>query len=168
MKEMNVKDMTETEESIHDNSLDLNVLEIDENAPSEVKKANDIVEKLNKNQKEAIVKIAEYKFQGPIPHPSILAGYSKIDANLPDRIIKMAEKEQNAAIDHSKEVLRLQGRDVLWGMIFAFTIVIITIVAGVILILNDKDVIGIGTLLTGVGGVVALFFHSNKNDKETK
>ncbi|MEJ8736721.1 DUF2335 domain-containing protein [Erysipelotrichaceae bacterium HCN-30851] len=106
---------------------DSNFLDVDENAPDYIKNANDILEKLKPEEKEAVIQIAEYKFSGPIPHPSILAGYNKIDPGIADRIVKMAEKEQEAVIEHRKSILKLQGRDYLLGAVFLFIIVITTI-----------------------------------------
>ncbi len=39
--------------------------------------------------------ISATHYSGPIPPPATLEGYGKIDPTFPDRIISMAEKEQN-------------------------------------------------------------------------
>ncbi len=48
---------------------------------------------------------------GPIPHPDLMASYEKITPGLADRIMKMAEQNQEANIEHQKNVLNFQARD---------------------------------------------------------
>lgn len=165
--EVKEKNIESSEDDILDkNESDLfDIISIDEHAPKKVKDANDVYEKLEPNQKEAVTTLVRYQFSGPLPHPSILKGYDDIEKGFADRIVKMAEKDQDAQIKNNEKVLKLQGRDVLIGSIFAFITVISILVAGVILLLNDKDTAGLGTLLSGGAMLVGLFIHS-KSGKE--
>ena len=62
---------------------------------------------------------------GPLPPPEILADYKKIQENLPDRIVKMAEIEQKS-----------KHRHIYIGQFSAITIGVITIIGGIIVILS--------------------------------
>ena len=155
-------------ESLEVNEPDLlDIIDIDENAPKKVREANDVYEQLKPQEKEAVTTLVAYQFKGPLPHPSILKGYEDIEKGLADRIVKMAERDQEAHIKNNDKILQFQGRDALLGSIFAFLTVIGVLIAGVILLLNDKDLAGFVTLIAGAGSIVALFLRS-KDHKEDK
>lgn len=141
------------------------IIKIDENTPADVIEASEVVDKMEEHQKQAIATIVKYQFKGPLPHPSILKGYNDIQDGIADRIVKMAEKDQDAEIENNKQVLKYQARDSLLGAIFSFLTVMTTFIVGLILILNDKDVVGMGSLLTGIGVILKLFLGKDKKEK---
>ena len=46
------------------------------------------------------------KHSGPIPHPEIMRGYSSIDPSFPERIMKMAERNNDASIEHEEYLIK--------------------------------------------------------------
>ena len=109
--------------------------------------------------------------QGPIPAPEIIAGYEKVLAGSADRIIKMAEKEQ----DH-RHKLQIQNQIQLgWltfiGQLFAFVIGVSGVAGGIYLVKNDKSVTGFSVFFTSLAALVGIFFYNRKRSKppqETK
>ena len=85
-------------------------------------------------KESARVSVASQKtmtFAGPLPPPSVLQQYGEIEASYPERIIAMAEKEQNAVHTLQKETFALerklmeeQLRTVKKGQIYAFILAI--------------------------------------------
>jgi uncharacterized membrane protein len=87
---------------------------------------------------------------GPIPSPEIIGGYEKVLAGSADRIIKMAEKEQ----EHRHKV-QLRGQTQIAtitfiGQMFAFLMGICGIGGGIYLVNNDKSIVGFSVFFTSL------------------
>lgn len=74
--------------------------------------------------------LAEYAefYDGPIPTPEILRGYRDIQADLPERIVRMAEKAGDAIIEENRTKLKLAEN----GQKYAAALVFAALVAGVL------------------------------------
>ena len=57
-------------------------------------------------------------FQGPLPHPEILAKYDSILPGAAERILVMAEKEQNHRINSDEKIIKGQIKQFSIGGIF--------------------------------------------------
>lgn len=103
-------------------------------------------------------------YAGPIPHHDVIKGYGEIDESFPDRIIKMSEKELDHRIEledfYIKESIKLNKI----GMFFAFCITLTALIAGFVLIYNDKDGIGIASIIGALAGVIGFFFINNQKE----
>jgi uncharacterized membrane protein len=99
---------------------------------------------------------------GPLPAPEIIAGYEKVLPGTADRIVKMAEKEQ----DHRHKVINRTQTHVailtFLGQLFAFTIGVIGILAGVYLVQKDKSIAGFSVFFTSLAGLVGVFIFGRK------
>ena len=100
--------------------------------------------------------------QGPIPSPDVIAGYEKVLAGSADRIIRMAEKEQ----DH-RHKLQLQNQSQLVrltfiGQLFAFAIGISGVAGGIYLVKYDKSITGFSVFFTSLAALVGIFFFNRK------
>lgn len=125
----------------------------------------EVVENLEDTQKEEILgmMVKSEMFTGPLPPPHLLQGYNDIDPGFADRIICMAEKEQQAQIDERTNIVSFAGRDALLGAVFTFIIIVITILLGGFLIMNDKSIAGYSSLAIGLGGLIKLFLPNGKD-----
>lgn len=135
--------------------------------PQEIIKA--LPKGIPKDVKEKLlVAIAQYQFVGPLPPPGILEGYSKIDKSFPERIVKMAEKEQkhrhiqqkkhlNEEIEIIKYGAETERIDLTRGQIFGFCIGIIAIIAGAITAILGQPIVGGFIGFGGVAGLVSVF-----------
>jgi len=97
---------------------------------------------------------------GPIPAPEIIAGYEKVLAGSADRIIKMAEKEQ----DHRHQI-QLRGQShqaklTFIGQLFAFIIGFSGIAGGIYLVKNDKSIAGFSVFFTSLAVLVGAYFYN--------
>jgi uncharacterized membrane protein len=104
---------------------------------------------------------------GPLPAPEVIAGYEKVLAGAADRIIKMAEKEQ----DHRH---RFQDRTqthlailTIVGQVFAFLIAIFGVSGGIYLVKNNKPITGFSVFFTSLATIVGLFFYSRSRPRTT-
>jgi uncharacterized membrane protein len=103
--------------------------------------------------------------QGPIPSPEVIAGYEKVLAGSADRIIKMAEKEQ----EHRHKLQLKNQTQVGWltfiGQLFAFVIGVSGVAGGIFLVKNDKSVTGFSVFFTSLAALVGIFLYNRKRSK---
>ncbi len=66
-------------------------------------------------------------YSGPIPHPEHLREYESITPGSADRIISMAEKQQEHRIAIEKQVITGQVKDGSRGQVFAFIVFVVGI-----------------------------------------
>jgi len=67
-----------------------------------------------------VVSIAERRLEylehsGPLPHPEILSGYEKVLPGSADRILKMAEKQQDHRISNENKLVDAENQSRLLG-----------------------------------------------------
>lgn len=103
-------------------------------------------------------------YTGPIPEPAALAEYERINPGLADRLVTMAEKEQ----DFRHLTLRRRNLAQIWitasGQIFGFLVAVMTIGIGGFLLYHDKETAGFTSLVSGVVMLVAAFvYRRNRN-----
>jgi uncharacterized membrane protein len=107
-------------------------------------------------------------YAGPLPPAQELAAYDQISAGFANRILTMAEKEQ----DHRHEIGRRQNRAQVWlssaGQIFGFILSLAIVSGGVWLLAHDKPLIGFVSLLVGIGTVAAPFFYQARNQRTSQ
>ena len=121
------------------------------------------MEEQKKNADGSVVGIVKSSFQGPIPPPEVLKGYEGILPGSAERLLKMAEEEQQHRFEVDNKLtdgyLSLNFR----GQILGFLIVIALIVAIVYLTLNDHEYVAGG--LTVVAVSLAVIFVLRKTPK---
>lgn len=163
MEKTNKNDFNEKENEIKKGIIELNSKDVEKT----IKDGTEVIDSLPNDKRNKIKKmVAVYEsFSGPIPHPTILNMYNKIEKGFADRIISMAEKEQNSAIEHERKLLEYQSRDSLLGAIFAFVTIVLLVLLGFILILNDKNLAGYAALVVGFGSCASIFFKRTPKDK---
>lgn len=67
--------------------------------------------KLNKSN-SGIVKQQSIAYSGPIPDPNSLEHYGSINESFPERIMQMAEKQQDHRIEMEKKEIRLKEEQI--------------------------------------------------------
>ena len=103
---------------------------------------------------------AHSKFSGPIPPPSILAGYNDIIPDGAERIFRMAEKQQ----DHRMELERITivgdtNRSKL-GLILGFVLSVLVVFGGVYIIAIGRDISGLVLIFVPLGTLVTVFINT--------
>ena len=93
---------------------------------------------------------------GPIPSPEMLERYKQIQSDYPERILKMAEKEQKGRIESLERVDHIEIRKVNGAIFLGFGVLVVAGIAtimGQIAIAIPLGIIGI------VGSVIQSFFQ---------
>jgi uncharacterized membrane protein len=112
-------------------------------------------------------------FQGPIPPPAVLREYEQLEPGAANRIIKMAEKEQEHRhyLENQEFMLDMSARNtgnifMLRGQIFATCIVFAYfILIGIFAVLGLASVVtvALGTaLVVGIPSIVGLLLFTKK------
>lgn len=103
------------------------------------------------------------EFSGPLPPPEILKQYDEIDRGLANRIVCMAEKEQEHRHGFENKCVKADSRDSLLGIVSAFLICVSMIYTGGKIVLGVPHLSGLlsGSVIsmTGFGGIIGLFIR---------
>jgi uncharacterized membrane protein len=114
------------------------------------------LEKKTEQGSEKLSIVQENFFLGPIPDPAILEKYQTILPGLPERIVAMAEKEQQNRHSNDKRFFTT----VRLSQYFAFFSIICILSVVVLCILNGNATVG-QNIAIGTTGVVASIFLIN-------
>lgn len=128
----------------------------------------EIIEKLPKADRETLLAImTENQFSGPIPPPEILAGYQSILPDAPERILKMAEKEQSHRHSLEDDEVKSSIKQTSIGQIMGFCLSGMFGVISLVLGLYGHDglagVLGSTTLIS-LAVIFVLNQRPNKDD----
>ncbi|NMB40453.1 MAG: DUF2335 domain-containing protein [Firmicutes bacterium] len=122
------------------------------------KEIEELIEKVgDKEVASKIIAIAE-SFSGPLPHPKILAQYKEILPDAPERIIAMAEKQQEHRFNLEKNVIKGDIVRANRGLTLGFILFMIFGLGAIVLLAIGKNIQGyalLGTsLLGGIGNFI--------------
>jgi len=137
----------------------------------------------NKGNNVSTIKsnIIAQSFEGPIPHPEILAVYNQIIPDGADRILKLAESEtahrqamEKKAVNAEIEGLKNEALDTRRGQIFGLIIGVTTVISGTVCAVYGASIPAVFIGTSGVVGLVSAFIigrrknvhQSDKNNKE--
>lgn len=132
------------------------VTEFINNQPTDVQE--EVVDKLIARRVESM------SYSGPIPHPRLLKEFDDSIPNGADRIMKMTEQQSTHRMDLETKVVTANNRDSLLGVIFAGIVGIIIVIGSMFLIYNDKNIQGLGILLTSAAVYIGVFLKSKSRD----
>ncbi len=129
-------------------------------SPEEIAK---LLEQLPPEKREETIAIARHTSLhiGPIPPASEMEEYAKVLKDAPDRILQMAEKEQERSIYMSKQFDAYKTR----GQWFALLIVIAAFLLNAYLATIGHA--ALGTIISGttLGSIIWAFIRENPKDK---
>lgn len=109
--------------------------------------------------------ITHQSFSGPIPPPDHLEKYERIQQGFADRIMKMAENQSAHRQECEKKVIKGGIISQVLAQIFAFVICMFVFGSGTYLVLNNKNVEGISTIATTLGGLVFVFIYGKRKQR---
>lgn len=101
--------------------------------------------------------LAQRSFSGPLPPPEMLVRYNDALPDGADRIVKMAE-------DQSAHRRTMESR----GQIFGFTLALVAIVGGIVLIADGKSAEGLVPLVSALAVLVGLFIYGEVRGRSTR
>lgn len=103
-----------------------------------------------------ITEITEQSHSGPIPDPESLEHYNNIIPNGADRIMQMAEKQQQHRFSIENKAIKSQTSQSMKGQIFGFIISLFCIIGGIYLTMNNYPIQG-GGLIAITVSITAIF-----------
>ena len=148
--------------------------EVADNVPEELK---DLVQDLSQRGEKDIARrlvaiVAEEHYSGPLPHPRMLAQYKDVLPDAPDRILRMAEKQQDHRTSLESRVIEGDVHRADLGLILGFILFITFAVGGIVLLFVGKEIQGyvaLGTsLVGGIGNFIKVGRERDKAIQEQK
>lgn len=126
----------------------------------------DRLERLPESQREVVYQRLEV-YQGDLPHPKILAEYSKLYPDAPQKLIEngLAESKHRRELESKEQMLQYKFKN--RGQIFGFIVALGIIIGGIFLIYSGHTVTG--SIMAGVTaiGVIGLFTGNTKDKKDS-
>jgi uncharacterized membrane protein len=105
---------------------------------------------------------AMQQFSGPLPPPEILNKYNDVIPNGAERIMVMAEKQQNHRISLEKFVLEKDARRADLGLILGFILALLVAGGGVWVVLMGKDIAGLSMIFIPLATLVGTFINAQR------
>lgn len=96
-------------------------------------------------------------FSGPLPRPADFKAYKEVLSNAPERILLMAEKQQQHRIDSEERIIKADIRESILGQVFAVLLVVLFLAAAVYLGINGHDWLA-GIVATLSATISAIFY----------
>jgi uncharacterized membrane protein len=116
-------------------------------------------------QPQFVARVQGTLYQGPLPHPEILAGYDNVLPGAADRIITMAEKNQGHRHALEAKVIPAGITSERIGQIFAFLLYLATLGSGTYLVASGKEPYGVTEMLASTAAFAALYFKGQREKK---
>lgn len=134
--------------------------------------AREIVESLPKDKREVAIEfMIQRSHTGPLPTPESFRQYEEVLPGAADRILRMAENQQNHRIGLENQAIRRQFNQSGTGQWMAFFLAIYLISVGGFLIYSGHDEAGAAIITVTLGSLVIAFLKgksSQKSDLESK
>jgi uncharacterized membrane protein len=105
---------------------------------------------------------------GPLPAPWTLAGYEEVTSGAAERIIVMAEKQQEHGHTMQKAAHAYEVSMGRRGQIFAFVVALAGLGLGGYLLANDKSLWGAAAAFGPFVGLVGLFIWGQWSEQRRK
>jgi len=125
--------------------------------------SQEILDKLPESVRVSVIEAAA--FSGPLPPPSMYNEYNEVLPGSAERILTMAEKEQDHRIKWESDALETQANDQSKGQNYGLIMGIVCIAGSVILVVLGEPIVA--GLLAGAPlvGIVGKFIQGRNNGK---
>lgn len=121
-------------------------------------------QRLNESQSPRIMSSMQV-FSGPIPPASELLKYEQVLPGAAERIMSMAERQSIHRQKMEDKMLDANIKSEKRGQFFGFTVFITVILIGFVLLIFDKKIEGLASILGSIAGVIGLFIYSREDTK---
>lgn len=122
----------------------------------------------NKELPVAHISRVTEEFSGPLPPPQHLEQYNQILPGSAERILSMAEKQQEHRMAVENSVLLTVNKAHLSGLRFAFIIFMTCLLLSGYALYLDKMTFAVGTLLVGIAGATVSFITGKPKQEPTQ
>lgn len=126
---------------------------------------NGKLSKLAANQRGVVEETAEFH-SGPMPHPSIVAGYEDTYPGAAAIIFKSFQDQTAHRIEIEKKVIETGAKKEMLGIWFGFIIAIVAILGGIYAALQDKVFLGGAVTFAGLGLLVGAFIYNKRPESK--
>lgn len=107
-------------------------------------------------------------FQGPLPPPEIFAKYDSILPGAAERILAMAEKEQNHRINSDEKIIKGQIKQFSIGQILGFILCILALLLSGFFAFLKMAVLAGSTLTVTIVSLAVIFVLRQKPDTKSQ
>lgn len=107
-------------------------------------------------------------YSGPLPHPDLLRRYQEIVPDAPERILKMAEKQNEHRIEIEKKVIGGNIFNERLGLIAGFLVCVYALYLGTKILLAGHEVSGFAAIVTALGTLVGALIYAKKQERRHK
>lgn len=115
---------------------------------------------------KAIISTVERKtFSGPLPAPEDFAAYKNVVPDAPERILAMAEKQQQHRIETERKIVDSNIKSSLRGQVLGAIMAIICLLCCVYLGIHGHDVLA-GSIVAIIVSVVTIFALRKRSDQK--
>ncbi len=107
-------------------------------------------------------KVVAYKssfYSGPIPHPDILLGYEEVVPGSAKQIISMAKDEMKHRHLTETKIVDSNISRAWWGLVAGFTLSIVAIAGGLIVVAMGHDTAGATIATAGIATLAGVFVY---------
>ena len=117
-----------------------------------------------KNNKIAKIGITRIH-SGPLPYPETLIKYNQVYPDLAKEIVEMAKKQSEHRQYLEKEQVISETKLRLRGQLIGGCAIVILIILGFVLILNDKNIAGASAVIIALIGIIYSISYGKNKDK---
>ena len=117
-----------------------------------------------KNNKIAKIGITRIH-SGPLPDPETLIKYNQVYPDLAKEIVEMAKKQSEHRQYLEKEQVISETKLRLRGQLIGGCAIVILIILGFVLILNDKNIAGVSAVIIALIGIIYSISYGKNKDK---
>jgi uncharacterized membrane protein len=116
----------------------------------------------------AVARVEQHYFAGPLPPPAVLAQYNEIVPNGAERIIAMAERQSAHRETLESQVVLGNASQQKMGSTYAFILSLIAISGGIYLIHDGRSVSGLVAILGDLATLAGVFVYSRESQKQER
>lgn len=102
---------------------------------------------------------------GPLPDPETLIKYNQVYPNLAKEIAEMAKKQSEHRQYLEREQVISETKLRLRGQLIGGCTIVVLIILGFILILNDKNIAGASAVIIALIGIIYSISYGKNKDK---
>lgn len=122
-------------------------------------------------QRRTEVRVQQQSFSGPIPPPEALERYNDVLPGAAERIIAMAERQQEHRQDLERKAVYSDSNTQTTGVYLGFIIAMTAIIGGVWLAAKGMPTAGLVSIIAALTSLVGVFVygkHLQKTDLNSK
>lgn|SRR5574342_62050 len=107
-------------------------------------------------------------YSGPLPPPAWMRGYDELQPGLADRIMAMAEQQASHRQDIEKKAVAAEISHERLGMVFSFTLTLLMLAGGIVLVALKHNIGGYGTLVSSIAVLIVSLFKRRGGERKEK